>query len=63
MITQIKHIYKYITSPTYRYWSDFCTRQEFLNKNMNMIEDKMRLETHPMFICVEGKLHELKEWK
>jgi len=45
----IKHIWKYLTSPTYRYWIDFCSRQENLDKTIKQIQDNLYLQSKPMF--------------
>jgi len=55
----IKHIWKYLTSPTYRYWVDFCTQQEMINRNMRVIEDNLRLESYPIFKIEDGKITKL----
>jgi len=49
----IQHLWRYFTSPTYRFWVDFCTQEEMLNRNMKMIEDNLRLRSYPMYL-VEG---------
>ena len=56
---RLKHIWKYLTSPSYRYLVDFCSQQEFLNRNMKMIEDNLRLQSYPMFRVENGKIQKL----
>jgi len=51
---KVRHIWKYLTSPTYRFWIDFCAKEEFINRNMNEIEDMLKMQAHPMFIY-DGK--------
>ncbi len=51
---KIKHIWKYLTSSTYRHWVDFYSLQENLDRNMKMIEDNLRLGSYPMFY-IENK--------
>ena len=46
---KIKHIWRYLTSPTYRFWVDFCTQKEMINCQMNLIEDNLRFQSRPMF--------------
>lgn len=46
---RIKHIWKYLTSPPYRFWVDFCTQKEMIDRNMREIEDNLRLTLHPLF--------------
>jgi hypothetical protein len=55
----IKHIWKYLTSPTYRSWVDFCSLEENLNRQMKLIEDNLRLATYPMFYYKNGKIKKL----
>ena len=59
-ITGFKHIWKYLTSPTYRFWVNFCTQQEHLNRNMKMIEDNLRLKSYPMFYVKGDSIKEIK---
>jgi len=56
---KIKHIWKYLTSPTYRFWVDFCTQQENINRQMNLIEDNLLLQAHPMFYYNGDKIEKL----
>ena len=51
---KIKHIWKYITSPHYRFWIDFCSRQENLDRNMELIKQNLQLMSKPMFIYRGG---------
>jgi len=60
---KIKHIWRYITSPTYRFWVDFCTQEELINKQMKAIEDNLMLKTYPMFKVENGKITPLKDEK
>ena len=46
---KIKHIWKYLTSPSYRFWVDFATREENLNQSMNAVMDNLELMSKPMF--------------
>jgi hypothetical protein len=56
----LKHIWKYLTSPTYRYWMDFCSLRENIDRNMNLIEDNLRFQSHPMFKVEDNKITKLK---
>ena len=62
MKKEIKHIWKYLTSPTYRFWINLCSQQKLIDKNMEIIEDNLRLSSHPMFYLKEnGQIEKLKE--
>ena len=56
---KIKHIWKYLTSPTYQYWVDFCSQQEYLNRNMKIIEDNLRFQSYPMFKVEKDKIEKI----
>ena len=58
---KIKHIWKYLTSPTYRFWVDFCTQEELINRQMKIIEDNLRLKSYPMWQYNGDKLQKIKE--
>lgn len=45
----LKHFWKYLTSPEYRYWIDFCAAEENLNKSMNLIIDNLKMRNYPMY--------------
>ena len=47
---RLKHIYKYLISPTYRFWVDLCTEQENIDRSMKEIQTILQLRAHPMFI-------------
>ena len=47
---KIKHIWYYLTKPSYRYWVDFCTLQENINRQMKLIEQNLYLQSNPMFV-------------
>lgn len=49
-MNRIKHIWKYLTSPAYRFWVDFCTQQEYIDKSIADIQYNLKLQNHPMFI-------------
>lgn len=51
----LKHIYKYLTSPSYRYWVDFCTRKENLDRQMDLIKRELKLQNHPIYIYQDTK--------
>lgn len=46
----IKHFWKYLTSPKYRMWVDWCTQKEHIDKSMNMILDNLALKSYPPFL-------------
>lgn len=46
---KLRHIWGYLTSPSYRHWVDFCTQKEMIGKQMSLIQDQLRLQIHPMF--------------
>ncbi len=50
MIKKFKHIYNYLTSPTYRFFSDFFARQKALDRQMNGIIDNQKLTISIKFI-------------
>lgn len=56
---KLKHIWKYITSPSYRFWVDFCVQKENIDRAMNDILDNLRLQSHPMFYVKGDKIHRL----
>ena len=57
----IKHFWRYLTSPTYRFWIDFCSRQELIDKEIKAIKKALWLQTHPMFLVDGNKITNLNE--
>lgn len=55
---RIKHIWKYLTSPEYRFWIDYCSQKENLDRTMNMIIDNLYLQTHPLFYTDGSEIKE-----
>lgn len=43
----IKHIWKYLTSPSYRFFCDLMTSQEVVNRQMNLMKEQMELAHFP----------------
>lgn len=57
----VKHFFKYLTCSTYRLWTDFCTQEENVNKNMDILRDRLALMTYPMFrVDEKGEINKLK---
>lgn len=64
----IKHIWKYLTSPPYRFWIDFCAREENLDMSMGLVLQNLAMQTYPLFQVEDGKIMarmdagEVKKW-
>ena len=59
---KILHIWKYLTSPPYRHWVDYCTQKEYIDRSMNMILDNLALKTYPPFLVDEkGNIKPIKK--
>lgn len=56
---KIKHICKYLTSPSYRFWVDFCVQQENIDRAMNDILYNLDILSHPMFLVDGDKVKKL----
>ena len=52
----IQHIWKYLTSAHYRLWVNHCTQKELIDRQMNVIEDNLRLKTYPLFLVENGEV-------
>ena len=57
----IKHIWRYLTSPTYSFWIDFCSRQENIDKAMNEIIHNLRMTSYPIWYVKGNKIRKLKQ--
>lgn len=55
----IKHILRYLFSPHYRFWVDFCTRKENVDQTMNLVMHNLELASKPLFMYDEGKITQL----
>lgn len=53
---KLKHIWKYLTSPSYRFWVDSCTTQDLISTNFNLITDAIKLQAHPLYIIKNDKI-------
>jgi len=60
-IKGVKHIWKYLTSPTYRFWVNFCTQEEMVNKSLEDIQKHLWLQIHPLFMVDEDFLLTVKD--
>ena len=45
----IKHIWRYLTSPIYRYWVDICVREKYIDINLKLLKDNWQLGNHFMY--------------
>lgn len=45
---KLKHIWKYLTSPSYRFWVDFCSLKENQDRAMNEIIENLERRNHPI---------------
>lgn len=50
-----------MTSPTYRFWMDFCDLEENRDKSFNELLDNLKMRSYPMYyVNNDGTLEKLK---
>lgn len=48
---RIKHIWKYLTSPSYRMFCDLMLSQEIVNRRLNEMKDQIELSNFPPLVA------------